>query len=178
MGGALYAGALRPPHQVGAQPAAAGLWGMNRALRWYGATPLHLLALVGGGAVSAYAVSRVPSLSVLLSIGVWFVGTLLVHDVVLFPVYAAADNVGAWLRRRSDRAPSVPWVNHVRVPVVWSGLLLLAWFPLVLRLSPGYESAAARSDEVFLGNWLLVTAALFLGSALVYAGRVARARRR
>lgn len=178
MGGALYAGALRPLHQVGAQSATAGPRDMSRALRWYGATPLHLLALVGGGAVSAYAVTRMPSLDVLLSIGLWFLGTLLVHDLVLFPAYAAADNVGAWLRRRRDRTPSVPWVNHVRVPVVWSAVLLLPWFPLVFRLSSGYEPAADRTDEMFLGNWLLVTAVLFVGSALVYAGRVARARRR
>jgi len=147
-------------------------------LRWYGATPLHLIALVGGGALSAYAVTRVPSLKDLVAIGVWFVGTLLVHDLVLFPVYAAADNVGAWARRRRGSTPStVPWVNHVRVPAVWSGLLLLAWFPLVLRLSSKYEPAAARSDDLFLSRWLLVTAVLFLGSALIYAARLVRVRR-
>ncbi len=152
--------------------------GGSGILRWYGATPVHLAALLGGGALSAYAVTRVPSLEDLVAIGVWFVGTLLVHDLVLFPVYAAADNLGAWARRRRPGTPTVPWVNHVRVPAVWSGLLLLAWFPLVLRLSPGYERAAARSDDLFLGRWLLVTAVLFLGSALIYAARLAQARRR
>ena len=147
-------------------------------LRWYGGTPLHLIALVGGSALSAYAVTRVPSLKDLVAIGVWFVGTLLVHDLVLFPVYAAVDNVGAWARRRGTTPATVPWVNHVRVPAVWSGLLLLAWFPLVLRLSSKYEPAAARSDDLFLSRWLLVTAVLFLGSALIYAARIAQARRR
>lgn len=142
--------------------------------QWYGASPLHLVALLGGAAISAYAVTRVPSLNDLVAIGVWFVGTLLVHDLVLFPVYAAADNLGAWVRRRGPGAATVPWVNHVRVPAVWSGLLLLAWFPLVLRLSSKYEPAAGRSDDIFLSRWLLVTAVLFIGSAVIYALRVAR----
>jgi len=44
----------------------------------------------------------------------------------------------------------VPWVNHVRVPVVWSGLLLLAWFPLVLgsrRATRARRPAATRCSS-------------------------------
>jgi len=146
---------------------------MRRLLSWYGASPVHLAALVAGGAVSAYAVSRVPSLEVLLQIALWFVGTLLVHDLVLFPVYAAADNVGAWVhRRRSGPGPRVPWVNHVRVPAVLSGLLLLAWFPLILRLSSGFERASGRANDVYLGRWLLVTGVLCAISAALYLARV------
>lgn len=148
----------------------------RRLIRWYGASPQHLLALVGGSAVSAYAVSRVSSLQLLAAIGLWFVGTLLVHDLVLFPAYAAADNLGALARGRRGR-PAVPWVNHVRVPLVWSGVLLLAWFPLVLRVPSGYQRASARTGEQFLGSWLAVTAALFLASALVYVVRAARVHR-
>lgn len=149
-----------------------GLW------RRYGASPGHLVALVLGGAVSAYAVTRVPSLPALVAIGVWFVAMLLAHDLVLFPVYAALDNA---VRRVRGAARSggrgVPWINHLRVPVVFSGLLLIAWFPLILGLSKGYQGSTGRSIDPFLGRWLLVTVVLFAASGLLYAGRVARRRR-
>jgi len=149
----------------------------GRLWSWYGASPVHLAALLVGGALSAYAVTRVDSLEVLVQVGIWFVGTLLVHDLVLFPVYATADNVGAWVRRRRPGAgPRVPWVNHVRVPVFLSGLLLLAWFPLILRLSSGFERASNRATEPYLGRWLLVTGVLFAGSAALYLVRAVRAR--
>ncbi len=141
---------------------------MRPLTKLYGAPPGHLIAVLAGGAVSAYAISRVPSLEVLLAIGLWFAGMLLVHDLVLFPIYAAADNVGAFVRSALQRRPPVRWANHVRFPAVWSGLLLLTWFPLVFRISPKFERAAARSDDPFLWHWLLVTAVLFAGSLLVY----------
>jgi len=152
---------------------------VRRLLAWYGASPVHLAALVIGGALSAYAVSLVPS-SQLLAITLWFAGMLLVHDLVLFPIYAAADNAAAWLSHHTKaRPPQVPWVNHVRVPAVLAGLLLVAWFPLILRLaSPTYEAATGLSDRPYLGRWLLVTAVLFVGSALLYVGRTLNAARR
>lgn len=145
--------------------------------RRYGASPLHLVALAAGGALSGYAVTRVPTTGMLVAIGLWFAGTLLVHDLVLFPLYAAADRVGALLQDRVGQ-PRVPWLNHVRIPAILSGLLLLAWFPLVLRLSAGFRVITARSDSPFLGHWLAVTVVLFAGSGLAYLGRVARARGR
>ena len=144
---------------------------MRPLTKLYGAPPGHLIAVVAGGAVSAYAMSRVPSLEVLAAIGLWFAGMLLVHDLVLFPIYAAADNIGAFFRWAFARTPRVNWVNHVRFPAVWSALLLLAWFPLVLRLSPKFERDAARSENPFLWHWLLVTAVLFCASLLVYGVR-------
>ncbi len=144
----------------------------------YGESPSHLVAVLVGGAISAYAVTRVPSIDVLIAIGLWFGGMLLVHDLVLFPLYAAVDNVAAWVRSLMARPVLVSRVNYVRVPAVLSSLLLLAWFPLVLRLSPTYERDAARSDDAFLRNWLIVTATLFVGSAVLYAKRLRSARRK
>ena len=149
---------------------------MRRLAEWYGASPWHLLALLAGFAVSAYAVTRVPSLDVLVTIGLWFAGLLVLHDLVLFPIYAGLDNVGSFVRWAFNRTPRVPWVNHVRFPTVWSALLLLAWFPLVLRVSPGFRSASGRSDHPFLWHWLLVAAVLYIGSAALFAVRVRLAR--
>ena len=64
----------------------------------------------------------------------------------------------------------------MRVPVVLAGLLFLAWYPLILRLSRGYPRATHRSDHVFLGRWLMVTGALFAVSAILYAVRRTRSR--
>lgn len=140
----------------------------------YGASPGHLVALVVGGALSAYAVTRVPHLSTLVSIGLWFAFMLVAHDLLLYPVYAAADRAMTRLRERTR--PRVPWTNYVRVPAVLSGLLLVAWFPLVLRLGSGYVRASGRSADPFLLHWLTISAVLFVGSALLYVGRVLRSR--
>ena len=144
---------------------------MSRLRRLYGASAAHLLALLIGGVISVYAVARVPDLNTLASIALWFGFMLVAHDLILFPVYAAADNAAARLRKGSG-SPAVPWVNYVRVPAVLSGLLLLAWFPLVLRLPAGFARATARSDDGYLWRWLAVTAALSVGSGLLYLVRM------
>lgn len=138
----------------------------------YGGSPGHLVAVLAGGALAAYAVTRVADLPVLVGIALWFGFLLVAHDLLLFPVYAALDRLIA--RLGGPGRTAVPWVNHVRVPSVLSGLLLLAWFPLILRLPAGYPRITGRSLDPFLGRWLAVTAVLFAGSGLLYAGRLLR----
>ena len=66
-------------------------------------------------------------------------------------------------------------LSHVRVPALLSGLALLVWFPLILGLDPEvFERAAGTSNDVFFERWLMLTAALFAGSALVLALRARR----
>ena len=73
----------------------------------------------------------------------------------------------------------MPWINHVRVPVIISALLLAMFFPLILRLSnPYYQQVTGFNENVYIVNWLAVTGVLFAGSALAYAIRLGRARRR
>ena len=53
------------------------------------------------------------------------------------------------------------------------------FFPLILGLdSTNYEKDTGLSGDVFLTRWLGLCAALFLGSALIYAVRLRRAARR
>ena len=110
----------------------------------------------GGGAAAVSAV-------------IWFAGAVLLHDLVAFPAYTAADRAltGA---QRSAR-PRVPWVNHVRVPVVVSLLVLAMLWPSVTR----------RVDEVgvedYVWRWLGLTAALSVASAAWYVLRVLRGSR-
>ena len=150
-----------------------------RLRRWYGAGPLHLLSMVGCFAVAGYVVPRVLDAREPVEIAVWFLGAVVLHDLVLFPAYAALDRLGRSLARRAPSLP-VAWINHVRAPLVLSGLLLLVWAPLVLRLRPAsYESASGLTPDLFLGRWVVWTVALWFGSAAVYGIRlvVARSRR-
>ena len=53
------------------------------------------------------------------------------------------------------------------------------FFPLILRLSRAvYLGTTGFSENVYLTNWLIVTGALFAGSALAYLVRLGLARRR
>jgi hypothetical protein len=103
------------------------------------------------------------------AVALWFVGAALVHDLVLLPLYAAADRAAV---RSLDAAGHRAWVLYLRVPAVLSGLLLLVWFPLISgRVDERYRSATGMSADGFLARWLLITAALFGGSALLLALR-------
>ncbi|MDQ6648700.1 MAG: hypothetical protein M3Z02_01040 [Actinomycetota bacterium] len=152
---------------------------MSRLTKAYGAGPLHVLATVACFALAGYAVLKVVHAPQAIMIAVWFVGAIIGHDLILYPLYALADRSLAPLRRRQSPAlPAVPWINHLRVPVVLSGLLFLVSFPLILGLNEDtYRSATGLGTSPYLGRWLLLTGVLFVGSALVYALRVGRAAR-
>src|SRR5215472_3250438 len=120
---------------------------MRRLLRWYGANPLHLLALLGCFALAGYAAARlVPSRP--LGIAAWFLGAVVGHDLLLVPLYTLADrSAAAVVRHRAARLPALPWINYLRVPAALSGLLSLAALALRIRAlrhppaPPGQEPA-------------------------------------
>ena len=145
---------------------------MRRLLRWYGASPLHLLAFLGCFALAGYAAARlVPSRP--LGVAAWFAGAVIGHDLLLVPLYALADSsVAAAIRHRGAHWPAVAWINYLRVPAALSGLLLLVWFPLILRLRTRYQASTTLSASPFLWHWLAVTGVLFLASAAALALRV------
>ena len=95
------------------------------------------------------------------------------------PAYTGLDRV---FRATTARLPLTtrtgpPVINHVRAPVVISALLLIIYFPLISRRSDGpYFAMSGHHLTHYLRNWLLITAVLFLGSGLIYAVRVIRAR--
>jgi hypothetical protein len=153
---------------------------MRRLFRRYGAAPLRLLSLLACFALVGYVVTRIHAEGGWVRIAIWFVVALIAHDLVLWPLYALADRSAIRLaHRHPERLPTVPWINHVRVPAVISGVLLGISFPLVFRLSEGYySSVTGLSESPYLGHWLFVTGVLFAGSALIYAVRLGRARQR
>ena len=130
-------------------------------------SPFQLLLLACSFALAAYAGVRLLA-DDWFGVALWFVGAALLHDLVLLPVYSAADRalVGAAGRRRGA-------VMYVRVPAALSGLLLLVWFPLISgRVAGRYASSAGLSTDGFLPRWLLLTAVLFGGSAVLYVVRL------
>ncbi len=135
-------------------------------------SPLRLLLLGGSFALAGYAGLRlVRSTGDRFGVVLWVVGAALLHDLVLLPLYAAADRVlvRAVGRRRT-------WAGYVRVPAALSLMLLLVWFPLISgQVAERYASATGRSPDGFRTRWLLVTAALSGGSALLFALRLRRA---
>lgn len=149
--------------------------------RGYGASPLHLLALLTSFALAGYAVTRIQADNgPLLDIGIWFVGAAIGHDAVLYPLYAIADIAAHNRLLRRHRPPAgiagVAWINHLRVPVALSGLLLLVWFPLILGgRDQAFAEATGLHTDVYLGRGLGLSGALFLGSAVGYAVRLGRA---
>jgi hypothetical protein len=142
--------------------------------RWYGASPLHLLAMIGCFALAWYAGADLLHARP-VGVAVWFVGAVVGHDLILMPLYAVADkSVLVVFRHRPPRLPTVPWINYLRVPVVLSGLLLLIWFPLIFRIPSRFPRTTDLSLDPYLGHWLAVTGALFLLSALALALRFRR----
>ena len=161
----------------------------ERARRHYGAHPLHLLTLLASFALVGYVISLLGVHSLWndrvwwQSIIVWFLGAIVLHDLVLFPFYALADrSLGAGWRSVTGRAPqatpAVPPRNYLRIPAMASGLLLLLFFPGIIRQgSASYHRATGLTQQPFLGRWLLLTGAFFGISAIAYAARTVQARR-
>ena len=118
------------------------------------------------------------------SILVWFLGAIVLNDLVLFPFYALADRSlhAGWQAvtgHLPDRKPRVPIINYVRVPTLASGLLFAMFFPGIIEQGSGaYLRATGLTQAPFLDRWLLITAVLFGSSAVVYAGRSALVGRR
>jgi hypothetical protein len=143
---------------------------MRRFTDRYGAPPAHLLALLLCVALAGYAASFLLGDPALLRVLGWFVGAAVVHDLVLFPLYALVDRGLARLPRRR-----VPLVNHVRVPLLGAGLTFLVFLPGIVRQGEATHLAATGLDQQpYLGRWLGLVAVMVGLSALVYLVRLTR----
>ena len=136
---------------------------------------VQLLALLASFTIAGYAAIRLLAGNP-VGIGAWFVGSAVVHDLVLFPCYAGLDAVLVMLLRHRPRLATVGgvrWLNYWRGPALVSGLLLLVWSPLILRLPTEFHAASGLSDRPFLLHWLGVTVVLFGISAAILTARIA-----
>jgi hypothetical protein len=224
--------------------------------RWYGANPLHLLALLASFALAGYAVRAVIMAGQWTGFAAWFAVAIIGHDLLLFPLYSLADlslrhllpggshgrlpaaqsaargpfeafqpvgsgpsspgappsappsappgGTSVTLRPApaqpapaqlapAQLAPAQPaaaqpggvapaWpplLNYVRIPVIFSLLLLMTFFPMILGLSePELHRASGLTTEPYLWRWLGVTGVMFAISAVSYAVRTRRTARR
>lgn len=138
--------------------------------RRLGASFGQLLIHAAAFAVAGYALAQIFRGGSVVNFLAWFVGAALLHDLVLLPVYSLIDRTGRHRRRSA-------LINYIRVPAVISGILLLVYFPPILGLTDrNYVAATGHQPSAYARNWLLITAVLFAGSALVYAIRAIRAR--
>ncbi|SCG76879.1 hypothetical protein [Micromonospora coxensis] len=150
--------------------------------RRYGAAPWHLLLLFGCFAVTGGIALRLAGEPTAGRMLLWFLGAVVVHDLLLFPAYALADRVlrailhrdvapgrrGEWPARGGR--PSA--LNHVRVPALAAGLLLLVYLPGVFGLGGDtYSAATGLAPRPLLYRWLALTGVLFAGSAALYTLR-------
>lgn len=138
----------------------------------YGGGPLHMLAALAMAAIAGYAIVRIFGGKDPVGLLIWFVGAILLHDVVAFPLYSAFSRI-AFGRAGESRDPRVlAGVNHVRIPLFFSAIMLLVWFPLIFGLSDRYEGVSGLSQSGFMERWLLLSAAAFIVSGLIYAIRL------
>ncbi|MGH3599547.1 MAG: hypothetical protein ACRDQH_04600 [Pseudonocardiaceae bacterium] len=147
---------------------------MRKLIRWYGANPLHLLVLIASFGLAGYAADKLIRMDRPLAVVIWFVGAALIHDLILLPLYQLIDWPLRRIGRRQTTRVTTSWINYLRIPLLLSGLLLLVWFPSILRLNDLYHPTTNLSSSGFLGRWLLVTGVLFLISAVAYAVRLRR----
>lgn len=147
--------------------------------RWYGSGPAHLAALTLGGLVGIYAASKLLSGDP-WGVIIWIAAAAVLHDLVLVPGYTALDRAArAPLGTGTPEGPGVPfWYDHIRVPTMLSGLLLLVFFPLILRIPPRFSSITGTSVEVYLGRYLSLVGGMYALSGLVFLARVLLRRRR
>ncbi len=144
--------------------------------RFYGASPLHLLAMLACFTLLAYVFALTRDFSTAPRMAIWFLGVVLVHDLVLLPSYTAVDRGFGWILRKLPRGSSerrtVPIVNYVRIPTLAAGLLLLIFLPGISKQAPRTViSKTGLSENPFFGRWLVLTAVFFFISAALYAVR-------
>jgi hypothetical protein len=134
---------------------------MARIRALYGASPLHLLAHLAAFALVAFALLQIAGTNTAMRIGLWLVASVVLHDLVLLPFYGALDRV--------ERAALGRSVNYVRVPALFSGLLLLVFLPSIAgEGAPAFRRVSGLEPEGYLERWLLVSAGMFALAGAVY----------
>jgi hypothetical protein len=142
--------------------------------RLYGSSPLHLLAHLALLPLCAWALLKVFTVSsskAAMGIATWLIAAAILHDLFVLPLYSGAD--------RATRPALRGAINYVRIPAAISLLMLVVFWSTIAGRGEGtYHGVSGRSWDGYPERWLLVTAALFTASALLYLLRRGSAGRR
>ena len=113
--------------------------------------PLCLWALVEVFSVSSAKAS--------VGVAAWLIAAVVVDDFVILPLYSGADR-------------AIRHSNYIRIPGAISLLMLVVfWGTIAGRGERAYHSVSGRTYDGYVTRWLLVTAALFAASGLLYLVR-------
>lgn len=141
----------------------------------YGAEPLHLLATLASLAVAMFVILRIFELPMAAAILIWLGAAIVAHDLITLPLYTAFLRVAEETTDAAvePRRRALLTLNHIRIPLAFSVLLLIVDIGLIFQFDPArYEATTGLTTERYLGNWLLISAALFVISGLHYAWRL------
>jgi hypothetical protein len=113
----------------------------------------------------------------------WFAAAIVIHDLILLPLYSLLDRIAfTRLRRRTQRARRIAQPGtidptpYLRIPTILCGLLLAVFFPVIFGLGSQTElSASGIAERGYLARWLLATGVMFAVSGVAYAIAVSRA---
>ena len=126
----------------------------------YGAHPAHLVGHLLAFALIAYAIAQLAGIRGSDNVLLWAIGAVLLHDAILWPLYALTDAAG---RRALGSA-----INFVRIPAGLSLLLLLVFVGTITGKGSGnYHYVSTFFYEGYATRWLALTAVLFLVSGAV-----------
>jgi hypothetical protein len=129
--------------------------------RLYGATPVHLVAHLALLPLCAWALIELLGARQAANIVAWLVAAVVLHDFLVLPLYSGAD--------RAMRLAAGARINYLRVPAALSLLMLVVFFGTIGGRGEGaYRAASGLEYDGYAMRWLLVSAALFAASALVY----------
>ncbi len=150
--------------------------------RAYGASPLHLLAVIASFAIAGYAFFMIFKAPAPESMLLFFGLAIIAHDMIAFPLYSSLNYVAGRTTKAVEPGETdvtgVPAINYLRVPFILSAICFVMFFPLILGLSSErYEASTGLDAGVFMGRWLGICAVVFTVSALLYAIRLRRSTR-
>jgi len=129
---------------------------------------LVLLPVCARALVTLFGVS---SAKAAMGIATWLLAAAIVHDLVVLPLYSGLD-------RGARAVLSGPAVNYVRIPAGLSLLMLVVfWGTIAGRGEGAYHAVSGLSYEGYALRWLIVSAALFTASGVLYLARRGSARR-
>ena len=150
---------------------------LDRLRQSYGARLAHLLGMRAVLGSSAYAIAQGAGRPDFRQMAIWFLGAVVLHDLVLLPAYSLANRAAAAGPARRGGRRALAALNHLRAPIALAGLLFLLFWPSILqKAEPGFLGNANYGTDPFPDRWIWASVVLVAVSLVLLA--IALLRRR